>query len=240
MEDEKRICYMKQSNTVISSVVGTIIALFFVGSWIYGVFTNTSDTVASAIFMVVCGVFIYIGNKVHAKLISKQYVEWNACPALKSVLNGLSVSSWILFGLLCVSIVEYFEITTIYDHSSIRQVAIFLMLSSFSWWTYLSVAYARKSATLLLRGLLAITILYWGLPLIQNILNSTYQISSIHWESIVYIIGVSTIISVCVKGLSITFGNKWKEQFKNQTAQFILLWVVVAIFFLSLILLKSN
>lgn len=190
--------------------------------------------------MVVCGVFIYLGNKVHAKLIGKQCVEWDAYPALKSILNGLSISSWLLFGLLCVSLTDYIGITTIYGNSSFRQIAIFLILSSFTWWTYLSVAYARKSATLLLRGLLIIAILYLSLPLTQNILNSTYNISSIHWESIVYMVGVSTIVSVCVKGLSITFGNVWKEQLKNQTVQFILIWVVVAIFFFILFLLKSK
>lgn len=231
---------MKQVNTVISSIVGIIIALFFVGSWIYGFIANTSEAVLGTIFMVVCGVFIYLGNKVHAKLISKQCVEWDAYPALKSILNGLSISSWLLFGLLCVSLTDYIGITTIYGNSSFRQIAIFLILSSFTWWTYLSVAYARKSATLLLRGLLIIAILYLSLPLTQNILNSTYNISSIHWESIVYMVGVSTIVSVCVKGLSITFGNVWKEQLKNQTVQFILIWVVVAIFFFILFLLKSK
>lgn len=231
---------MKQVKTVISSIVGIIIALFFVGSWIYGFITNTSEAVASAIFMVVCGVFIYFGNKVHAKLISKQCVEWDACPALKSILNGLCISSWLLFGLLCVSSLDYIGITTIYGRSSFRQIAIFLILSSFTWWTYLSVAYARKSATLLLRGLLILGILYLSLPLTQNILNSTYHISSIHWESIVYMVGVSTIVSVCVKGLSVTFSNVWKEQLKNQAVQFVLLWVVVTIFFLISFLLKSK
>ena len=214
--------------------------MFFVGSWIYGFFTNTSEAVASAIFMVVCGAFIYLGNRVNSKLISKQRVEWNVYPALKSILNGLCISSWLLLGLLCVSILDYFGITTIYGLSSIRQVAVFLILSSFSWWTYLSVAYARRSATLLLRGLLIIAILYLGLPLTQNILNSAYHISSIQWESIVYMVGVSTIVSVCAKGLSITFGNVWREQLKNQTLQFVLIWIVVTIFFLILFLLKSK
>lgn len=102
-------------------------------------------------------------------------------------------------------------------------------MSLFSWWTYLSIAYAKRSATILLRGFMIMNILYFGLPLINSVLNSTIDIYFSYWNSIETQIFVLTIVSICIKGLCTSFSKSWKEQFKNSNAPFIVICTIVAI-----------
>lgn len=229
MEDEKRIIHMKQVYKVILNVVLIIIGLFLAANFIYDLFTNTLETFVSIIFNVAFGAFIYLVVIIHDKLISKSPVEWNTHPALKSIVNGICIYSGFLSAILCVTILDYIKPNTLSVNSSIKQIAIILIMSLFSWWTYLSIAYAKRSATILLRGFMIMNILYFGLPLINSVLNSTIDIYFSYWNSIETQIFVLTIVSICIKGLCTSFSKSWKEQFKNSNAPFIVICTIVAI-----------
>lgn len=229
----------KQPPKVAPALIGAC-----VGSWmwtqllvsvlLYSILINRTELftnfIRSIIFIIFFGLVIYFSYKIQVKLISKQHAEWPLKVA--SVLNGMCAVSWTLTMVVFLRL----YLTTIYDNSCIKETPIFLIISSFSWWTYISVAYARQYATTIFRGFLIVAILL----LTQYILISTYNIPLINWESIVDIIGVSAIVTTCIKGLYISFSKSWKGQFNNQTVPFMLIWVIVAIFFASIFLLTSK
>ncbi len=45
----------------IITAIGIIAVIFLIGSYIYGLFTNTTEAIASIAFMFVCGVLIFVG-----------------------------------------------------------------------------------------------------------------------------------------------------------------------------------
>ena len=158
--------------------------------------------------------------KISKAIRDKQRVAWSSYPELNRVFWGLSVASYIYIYLVIYSIIGYvFDL--LYGIPDISFDFIFSAI--FSLVTFIAVANASKYTTILTRGFFINQILLYSLlPFIDTVDSSEF------WGLIPFSAGV---ISVCVKGLIITFGKSWKEQFKTQKSPFI---IILLIIFLSM------
>ena len=213
---------LKRILSIFGGIVVIIVGMLYcVGLILYFINSNTEEKIGFLIYPLAMGL-MFCMYKIPKALRDKQRVMWSSYPELNRVFWGLSFASYIYICFVIVNIIDYAFDLRLYGIPDINFDFIFSAI--FSLVTFIAVANASKYTTILTRGFFINQILLYSLLFF---LSDTID-SSEFWFVIPFIAGV---ISVCVKGLIITYGKSWKEQFKTQKSPFI---IILLIIFLSM------
>lgn len=205
---------LKRILSIFGGIVIIIVAILYCADLIQLVINSNIEGLL--LFKVLPAGLMFCIYKISKAIRDKQRVAWSSYPELNRVFWGLSVASYIYIYLVIYSIIGYvFDL--LYGIPDISFDFIFSAI--FSLVTFIAVANASKYTTILTRGFFINQILLYSLlPFIDTVDSSEF------WVLIPFSAGV---ISVCVKGLIITFGKSWKEQFKTQKSPFIIILLII-------------
>ena len=209
---------LKRILSIFGGIVVIIVGMLYcVGLILYFINSNTEEKIGFLIYPLAMGL-MFCMYKIPKALRDKQRVMWSSYPELNRVFWGLCVASYYYIILGIVNIIDYAFDLRLYGLRNINFDFIFSAI--FSLVTFIAVANASKYTTILTRGFFINQILLYSLLFF---LSDTID-SSEFWFVIPFIAGV---ISVCVKGLIITYGKSWKEQFKTQKSPFIIILLII-------------
>lgn len=219
---------LKKIIHIFGGIVIIIVGILTLASIILGIYLNPSEMMIKLLGNALMFGSMYFMYKYSKTLRDKQRVAWNSHPELRRVFYGLTAATWIFSLFIIIHIIDYGFDLRLLGIPDLDFESIFSAI--FSWVTFLAVAYASKYATLITRGFLITQIL---LNLLVYFFNKGTTDRSELWFLIP---GSAIMILVCVKGLIITFGKSWKEQFKTQKSPFIIILIIflsMSIVFLS-------
>ncbi len=219
---------MKKSFEILLKIIVVIFVLFETISLIYGLFSNTTETLIWIGGMTSVCFAIYGICWLHVALEEKNHIDWEKYPELRTISRWLCFSSWFFLSY----VLEYL----IFNSYNLRSFPLnMLMLSAFSFWTYFALIVTKKNSLFLLRAYLTTMIFF----IVSNVMVICQKPIEIHIGSsfdknhlfgFIGLIFCVLIISLCIKGFIMTLKPKINHLFKDYHVSYLHLAIVTLIF----------
>lgn len=236
---------MKKIGKIVIIIILVLFGLVGIAVNIKGLIYDTKEWVkclAGTGGLVGCMV---LGMGLDYKLKSIKKIDWEKFRELNSICRWLCFTSWICLAEVILGGVKGYGVNDDIDWSC-KCVISFSIISVLSFWTYLSLILGKRSSLFLLRLYLISMVSLLGLTLIEcknlpDIDLGTIFYSrdlsglpeDIHFIITIIIITICAIITLCIKGLIISFRTHIEELFKDgrisywQILVIVLLWASV-------------
>lgn len=230
--------------------VGIVIAIILVLSGLVSIIWttkrliyNTKEELENLVGYVILAGFIALAIGLNLKLKSKNKIEWGKYPELNSICGWLCFTSWFCLAEAILGGVMSYGVNDEIDWGCKFAIS-FSIISVLSFWTYLSLILGKRSSLFLLRLYLLSMASLLGLSMIVMKKIPDIDLGTIFYSrdfglpkdmliAAIIIITICAIITLCIKGLIISFRTHIEELFKDgrisywQILVIVLLWVSV-------------
>lgn len=228
----KKISKPLQITGIIILIIGVVFSL--IHDFIY----NWKDTLYGLGLSCVIGVLFFGFMFLHNFLLNKNKIDWEKYKDLNYSAAFLGVA---VFLILLVAVISCLSEDIKYHLYSLLMLFLEAFIVVVTWLTFL---FAKSWALFLFRAtsiLISSFLLYVSFVTIYHF--SYYQVNN-YYSTFTYLISIllfsSLAISLCTKGLIISFRSHWKKSFQNQKFPFFGIFVFIILFFALIILRKLE